>query len=146
MKSAIGNVFVMNFVIIFTVVFIGLFVTSLSYTKALKIKNKITDIIEENKGYNSDAIAEIQAYLKDAGYRISAGSASTCKYKDGTGYDLVYPSTATNNYDYCIFRFTESEGRTYYGVKTYMYLDIPLIGDLVKIGVYGETKTIGLLG
>ena len=146
MKSAIGNAFVMNFIIIFTVIFIGLFVTSISYTKALKIKNKITDIIEENKGYNSDAIDEIQAYLKDAGYRISAGSSNTCKYKDGTGYTLVYPSAVTNDYDYCIFKFTESGGGTYYGVKTYMYLDIPLIGDLVKIGVYGETKTIGLLG
>lgn len=145
MKSAIGNTFVMNFVIIFTIIFIGLFVTSTSYTKALKIKNKIIDIIEENEGYNSNAESEINAYLADAGYRISKGSSNTCKYKDGKGYTLSYPSQLTNGYDYCIFSFSDGNG-TYYGVKTYMYLDIPLIGDTAKIGVYGETKTMGILG
>ena len=59
---------------------------------------------------------------------------------------MVYPGqNVTSNYDYCIYKFTNSKG-TYYGVKTYMYLDLPIIGDKIKIGVYGETKTIGILG
>lgn len=145
MKSAIGNTFLMNFIIIFTVIFIGLFITSLSYTKALRIKNRITDIIEENNGYNNKEVAaEIEAYLKDAGYRISNGKNSTCSYKGDTS-KVVYPATTTNVYDYCIFKFENSKG-TYYGVKTYMYLDVPVIGDLIKIGVYGETKNLGILG
>ena len=41
--------------------------------------------------------------------------------------------------------YTVNKG-TYYGVKTYMYLDLPIIGDKLKIGVYGETKTLGILG
>ena len=144
MKSAIGNTFLMNFIIIFTVIFIGLFITSLSYTKALRIKNRITDIIEENNGYNGTSASEIEAYLKDAGYRISNGNNSTCSYK-GDSSKVVYPTSTTSGYDYCIFKFENTKG-VYYGVKTYMYLDIPIIGDLVKIGVYGETKNLGIIG
>lgn len=146
MKSAIGNTFIVNFIIIFAVVFIGLFVGSISYTKALRIKNRIIDIIEENNGYNNtDVASEINEYLKDVGYRISKTNSADCKL-DGTGYTVVFPTSSTaSNYDFCIFEFTNKKG-TYYGVKTYMYLDLPIIGDNIKIGVYGETKTLGILG
>ena len=145
MKSAIGNAFIMNFIIIFTVIFIGLFVTSLSYTKAMKVKNKITDIIEVHNGFDDDTKGEIEAYLKEAGYKISKGDKSKCTYKNSpNGMEVVYPKNNASNYDYCVFKF-ENDNGTYYGVKTYMYLDIPVIGDVVKIGIYGETKTLGIL-
>lgn len=147
MKEAIGNAFIVNFIIIFTVVFIALFVGSTSYTKALRIKNRIIDIIEENNGYdsNGNAASEIEAYLNDAGYRISVSDKDSCKYK-GSSANVLFPGTnGSSNYDYCIFEFNNKKG-TYYGVKTYMYLDLPLIGDKVKIGVYGETKSLGIFG
>lgn len=145
MKSAIGNSFIVTFIIVFTVIFVVLFVGSTSYTKALRIKNRITDIIEENNGYNSNAASEIEAYLQDAGYRISNVNSNGCTMNT-SGYEVVFPSmTTTSNYDYCIFKYTNKKG-SYYGVKTYMYLDVPLIGDQLKIGVYGETKVLGILG
>lgn len=146
MKSALGNAFIVNFIIVFAVIFITLFVGTTSYTKALRIKNRITDIIEENNGYNIDAANEISAYLKDVGYRVSNSNSSDCNLNNKAGYTVVFPSsTTTSNYDYCIFEYTNKKG-TYYGVKTYMYLDLPIIGDKLKIGVYGETKTLGILG
>lgn len=145
MKSAIGNTFIVNFIIVFTIIFIGLFVGSLSYTKALRIKNRITDIIEQNNGYNINATKEIDAYLKDAGYRVSNVNSGGCTLNN-ENYTVVFPSaTSSGNYDYCIFKFTNKKG-SYYGVKTYMYLDLPIIGDKLKIGVYGETKVLGILG
>lgn len=149
MKEAVGNAFIVNFIIIFTVIFIALFVGSLAYTKALRIKNRITDIIEEHQGYNNQDVAqEIEAYLKDAGYRISTVSNDGCKLNgktEGIDYKLAFPTSTSSNYDYCIFEFNTNKG-TYYGVKTYMYLDLPIIGDKIKIGVYGETKIMGILG
>lgn len=144
MKEAIGNTFMVNFIIVFTIIFIVLFVGSLSYTKALRIKNRITDIIEENNGYTKNAASEIETYLQDVGYRISKTNSADCKLKDGTGYTVAFPNSTTSNYDYCIFEFSNNKGN-YYGVKTYMYLDLPIIGDKIKIGVYGETKVIGIL-
>lgn len=146
MKSALGNAFIVNFIIVFAVIFITLFVGSTSYTKALRIKNRITDIIEENNGYDSKTTGnEITNYLSDVGYRISQSNSADCNLKGKTGYKIVYPSSTASNYDYCIYEYTNSKG-TYYGVKTYMYLDVPLIGNKLKIGVYGETKTLGILG
>jgi len=147
MKSAIGNTFIVNFIIVFTVIFITLFVGSLSYTKALRIKNRIIDVIEENNGYTSSEATEIEKYLQEAGYRIGTVNSNGCTLNKENGtYEVVYPSTTpSNKYDYCIFKFETTKG-SYYGVKTYMYLDLPLIGDKLKIGVYGETKILGILG
>lgn len=146
MKSAIGNAFIINFIIVFTIIFVGLFVGATSYTKAMRIKNRITDIIEENNGYNSNAANEIENYLQDAGYRIDTVNSNGCSTNSNSYDEIVYPSaTPTGNYDYCIFRYDTTKG-SYYGVKTYMYLDLPLIGNKLKIGVYGETKVLGILG
>ncbi len=142
MKEALGQTFIVNFIIVFTIIFITLFVGATSYTKALRIKNRIIDIIEEHDGYDSNAQAEIETYLKDVGYRIANASNNTCTRPNAS---VAYPDTSRNNiYDYCIFEFSTDKG-TYYGVKSYMYLDIPIIGDHVKIGVYGETKIMDIL-
>lgn len=152
MKSAIGNTFIMNFIIIFTIIFIALFIGSITYTKALRIKNRITDIIEQNGGYSEDLSAEdgeITKFLKEAGYRISTSQASDCTKLNGATVDfetVKYPtSTAQSQYRYCIYKFDTKKG-SYYGVKVFMYLDLPIIGDVVELPVYGETKVMGILG
>ena len=63
MKEAIGNTFIMNFIIIFTIVFIALFIGALTYTKALRIKNRLTDIIEENEKVDDETLEQINSYL-----------------------------------------------------------------------------------
>lgn len=156
MREAIGNVFIINFVIVFVGIFIFFFAGSLAYTKAFKVKNKIINIIEERGGYDStsdDLKIEITDYLKDAGYRIV--STDSCPERDGM--TLVNGSNGNNNiingYLYCVWKSNnESEvetddksGRgTYYGVQTYMYFDIPIIGQTITIPVYGETKYLGM--
>ncbi len=145
MKDAIGNTFMTNFIIIFTVIFIGLFVGSITYTKSIRIKNRIINIIEENGGYDkamSEEDGEITKFLHEAGYRISPGS-SDCKLygKDvnGTTEIVKYGNEKTSQYRYCIYEYTTNKG-SYYGVKVFMYIDLPIIGDLVEVPVYGETK------
>ncbi len=148
MKEAIGNTFIMNFIIIFTIVFIALFIGALTYTKALRIKNRLTDIIEENEKVDDETLNQIDSYLREAGYRVTTTNISNCKVNGEvpSNATIAYPSqTASNGYDYCIFEYNTKKGK-YYGVKTYMYLDLPIIGDKVKLGVYGETKVIGILG
>lgn len=152
MKSAIGNTFIMNFIIIFAIIFIALFIGSITYTKALRIKNRITDIIEQNGGYNPDLSVEngeITKFLKEAGYRISTSKATDCTKLNGDTVDsdaVQYPtSTAQSQYRYCIYKFDTKKG-SYYGVKVFMYLDLPIIGDVIELPVYGETKVMGILG
>ena len=149
MREAIGNAFIINFVIVFVGIFIFFFAGSLAYTKAFKVKNKIINIIEERGSYDTsseDLKTEITNYLKDAGYRIvSTGSCPTRE-----GMELVNGSNGNNNiingYLYCVWKNeNESDTRgTYYGVQTYMYFDVPIVGQTVTIPVYGETKYLGM--
>jgi len=52
-------------------------------------------------------------------------------------------STATNQYEYCVYRIKNCTGNnkgcyTYYRVVTYMYFDIPLLDEL-RLPINGET-------
>lgn len=160
MKEAIGNSFIFYIVIIFVFIFIALFVTSTSYTKAFKVKNKIINILEK---YGDDAITEsgnlkrnvkneIEDNLSLIGYRIrKTGEKSSCQdyftkhnLKEDTKYLVSDEANKSADYDYCIAKFDTTKG-SYYGVVTYMYLDLPIIGSKISIPIYGETKVMGLV-
>ena len=152
MREAIGTSYVVGFIITFFVLFIFVFLATLSYTKAFKVKNKIVDIIEQYDGNVVDTANQlkknpqndINKKLKQIGYRVS--DKKTCK-KNGRYEGNAFRNNSvqeiskkeTSSYHYCIYQVQTSKGN-YYGVVTYIYFDIPIIGATVEIPVYGETK------
>lgn len=157
MKEAVGNAMLFNIVVTFVAVFIILFVGSTSYTKAVKIKNKIINIIESDIELNPDenlseqrSLAgtriqgDIDSYLAKVGYLV-ANSTNDCTKKIselGSG-DLVGigdTNSGTSGYKYCVIRFS-SGNRVHYGVITYIYIDLPLAVGRVQYPIYGETKS-----
>ncbi|MBR2833389.1 MAG: hypothetical protein IKE75_03040 [Bacilli bacterium] len=166
MNESVGNALLFNLSIMFVVILVAFFVGSLSYSKAAKVKNKIIEEIEKNgeiagteyseyenvakKAYDN-SIEEIDRWLRNGddnngiGYRLTNNGYASCpKYKDNEAINRV------SNYEYCIYRFDtcetlESYKRDkcgiYYHVTTYMYFDVPIVGDLVRIPVNGETRT-----
>lgn len=158
MKESIGNAMLFYIIITFVVVLIMLFVGSLSYSKAYKVKNKIVEEIEKQEAYNEDAVTEIEEWLssggtngKGIGYRINTGSLNNtgnCPVTNSALVDIPTGATLVNqssNYQYCVYEIDTCangrEGRCgkYYKVVSYMYFDLPIIGDLIKIPVSGET-------
>lgn len=138
MKEAIGNSAIFTFAIIFISIVMMVFLSSLNYSKAFKIKNRIVGIIENyESGYirenRNEIDEEIEAFLRDAGYRVNAEN-NSCPTRNGKK-----ALNSTYNYRYCIYEYNSTRGK-YYGVITYMYFDIPLISDLLQFEVYGETK------
>lgn len=151
MKEAIGNAFVFALVITFVGIFIFLFATSSSYTKAFKVKNKIVEILEkyddilgvkisDSTGLNSTVESEISDILSDIGYRISS-KPNNCPSRNGK--DAINKKL-TSNYEYCIYEYSTTKG-TYYGVTAYIYYQLPVIGTELRFPVYGETKINGIL-
>lgn len=151
MRGAIGNAMVMNIVITFIILTTAFLVGSISYSKAFKIKSKMIDIIEKhegdfnklvetvgNSGNKSQIMYEIEEMLGETGYRTSNGN--TCN-----GGDIAESS----NYDICIYEInstgTDEVHNSYrgphYKVVAYMYFDFPIIGDMIKIPVSGETRS-----
>lgn len=137
MKAATGNALLMNIMIVFIVVVMALLVTSISYTKAFRIKNRIIDIIEYYNGdfsNNKDEITnEINTSLSSVGYRLV--SSPSCKKIDNKEAMKI-----NTNYQICIYEYNDSSRSKYYKVISYMYFDIPLVEGLLNIPVSGETK------
>lgn len=139
MREALGNTFIMNIVITIVIIIIAVVISSLSYTKAFKVKNMIVSTIESNNGYNEKAKQEIDANLKEMGYRVNKNGIQTCDMDNMDEHNSKV-LTESNSYRYCVVQVTTSKGY-YYRVASYMYFDIPVIGDKMEFPVHGETKT-----
>ncbi len=154
MKESIGNALLFYIIITFVIILIAFFVGSLSYSKAFKVKNRIIETIEKEEGFTANAKTEIDEWLKAGengksgiGYRVNTngGNANSTNCATVDGGTLVNPAS---NYQYCVYELTscgkkadEARCGKYYRVTTYMFFDVPVIGDMIKIPVSGETKT-----
>ena len=144
MKESIANTWIFYIVLTFISLLIGALVTSISYSKAFKIKNRIIEMIENHTTYDSKLEEEIEKMLGTVGYRINTNSINNCPTRpnavDATGKATGKAINQSSRYRYCIYKYNTQRG-IYYGVTTYMYFDIPLVEGLV-FPVYSETKTI----
>lgn len=151
MRGAIGNAMVMNIVITFIILTTAFLVSSISYSKAFKVKTKIIDIIEKydgdfNKTSNKESVItnEINQFLGQTGYRTTSATAKgdCSKYVNSSkGESLI---ATTSSYDICIIQKNNNSSiyhGPYYKVVVYMYFDFPIIGDMIKIPVSGETRS-----
>ncbi len=168
MKESISNAMLFYIIITFVVILIMFFVGSLSYSKAYKVKNKIIEEIEKEAELPSNPIdtytAATQAYDNAAenietwlaaggengtgiGYRPITGLAS---HRDNCNSDKGTLVSGSSKYQYCVYKIdTCDKGNgtnkercgVYYRVTTFMFFDIPVIGELLKIPVNGETIT-----
>lgn len=167
MRESISNALIFTLVITFLFIFMLLFAASTAYTKAFKVKNKIINILEKRentiiKFNNSGKLPgsveeEIEAALGEVGYRMVLNNDVKCetdlknRFKSDN-YKLV--NVKKNGYRYCIAEFydgrQDASGRkekhsVYYAVITYMYFEVPLIGQGLEFPVYGETKTFNII-
>lgn len=158
MKESVGNALLFNIIIVFVVVFIGLFVTSITYSKGYKVKNKMIDVIEKTyptcsgkvKDCNTRIINLIDSELDSIGYRRATTSFTkkTCENVLINNKKILnYSIAMSKKYQICIAAINikdndtvNNNSRVYYKVASYMYLDLPIIGDALQIPVRGETK------
>ena len=168
MKESISNAMLFYVIITFVVILIMFFVGSLSYSKAYKVKNKIIEEIEKEAELPSNPIdtyeAATRAYDNAAdnieewlasgagngtgiGYRPITGIAS---HRDNCRNDKGILVSGSSRYQYCVYQINTCDNGNgqnkercgvYYKVTTFMFFDIPIIGDLLKIPVSGETIT-----
>ena len=153
MKEAIANANVFNLMIVFIVILMAFFVGSLGYSKAFKVKDFIINEIEREEEYDDKTMSEnIDKTLSDIGYRVSKSNTNRCNdvmnAEFGSSNSRVTVANTSSKYEYCVFKIVDDNGArsSYrYRVIAYMYFDIPIINNLLKIPVKGETisfKTI----
>ena len=148
-----GSSLLLNIVIVIIGVVSAFLISSIAYSKAFKVKNRIVSVIEKYNGdcnFDNDAdtcYSEINSELQDMGY--SSNISHGCSDED----TLVYGKNNVR-YHFCVNKYTlcdeyKTDGKTckddsnetyYYKVTTFMHFDIPLIGQVLEFPVSGETK------
>lgn len=141
MREGIGSVALYNIIIVFIFVTFAVLAGTMSYSKAFKANNRIINAIEKYEGYNNNSSEEIDTVLMNIGYRLSAPS--KCSKK--RGYESL--NSLNSSYDFCVYEIPEEtrewNGRySTYGVITYIYLDMPVVGEFLKVPVYGQSKPV----
>lgn len=136
MKEAIGSIPLYTFIIIFIVVTFAFLSATLMYYKAFKVNSHIAYALEEFEGYNTESAKEINRILGTLGYRN--GGTTNC----GSRNNMTKISTSDVLYPICIYESSQKNRYFNYGIVTYIYLDIPLIGGTFKVPVYTESERI----
>ena len=134
MREATGNALLTMMITSIVAVIMIFFVGSISYSKSYKIKNYIVNEIEENKGWDTTLQEQVDSYMKEVGYNVRKDDYKCSRVKN-IPTNCSYINTQSN-YDYCVY----SCGN-YYKVVTFMKFEFPVVGNLVKFEVKGETKT-----
>ena len=159
MRDAVGGSSLLYLVIIFVTVVMLMFSSVLTYSKAYRVKNRIIELIEKYELYEKKdgTVNAINSDLKTAGY--SASNPTRCSSSNvqnhlkeilHTDYHSNLPKNINNyGYNYCVFEINSkdypkniSNGK-YYVVVTFIHFEVPVVGDLLTIPVYGETQMLG---
>ncbi len=140
MKESIGSTASLNIIFAFIAIVFAFLAATLSYYKAFKVNNIITNSIEKYEGLNNLSISEINGKLTSIGYqRYSTNCAETRSFNGKT-----FKRIDNNNISgVCIYLYNDSTTKYYeYGIVTYMTINLPIISDLVKIPINTVTNEI----
>lgn len=149
MRESIGTATLFKIVLIFTLIFAAFLTLTITYNRVFKLKNESLSILEKYEG-TEEAIKIINNYLSNNGYRTTG----SCKTRYGVkNYDNPFPEEvdADERYFYCIdydcvggFCYIDGSSKIKYNIELFFTFNLPILGDLGKFRITGETKSIKL--
>lgn len=162
MRESISYSFLLNIVITFIFVAFAIIIGSLSYYRAFKANSIIAETIEKYEGYNCLSKAEISQKLTNISYRTPFNV--NCTENDGNceanttfgfkviSYDLDFDGKVNDSkklYDeplnssyLCNENGCTTNKHYQYGIYTYMYVDMPVISQVLRIPFVSRTSTM----
>ncbi|MDD3453403.1 MAG: hypothetical protein PHN42_03955 [Bacilli bacterium] len=145
MRQAIGSVPMYNIIMVFIVITFGFLSATLSYMKAFKVNGRIAKALENYEGYNILSNNEITETLSNIGYKIGDASSYSCPTRDNKA---AVQAITGKNHVYCLYELDYYQNGTTktryfnYGIVSYIFIDLPIIGETIKVPVYSETEKI----
>lgn len=141
MRESIGGSFLLYVVIFFIGVIILFFASIMSYSKAYRVKNRIINIVENSNCNESEQsiISKIDYDLSEIGYTFT--SVGNCSFNNEcTNFNTI--SNTGGNFNYCICKLDAPNGGYYFEVMTFTEFEFPIIKDVIRSNVHGESKTM----
>lgn len=141
MREGIGLTYSLNFIIIFIVITFAFLFGIMSYYKAFKVNSRISNAIENHEGWNNLSNDEVTNVLTTLGYQ--KGSVSNCPSKNNMTL-VAGGSASVTEHMICIYEQNNVKNNEYfkYGIVTYISMDIPLVGQTLRLPIYTQTEKI----
>ena len=150
MQESVGYSVTINIIITFIVIVFAFITAALIYFKSNKVGNIITESIEKHSGYNLLSQAEINSKLTSIGYnkrKVACPAIANCSSVINPG-EVFYSGYDSRNDGYCVYICFESEVSKpelcseyyYYKVRTNMFINVPIINNIVDMPIYSETN------
>ncbi len=168
MKNSISNIWILGLVIAFILIFSAFIIITINYNKVFKMKNTLLTIIEKKDGVTRGSIkcGDTSAVNKGASICTGAGSLETmsiylyamnyqahgnCPNDGNTWYGVnigdapensEITSAGNGTFNYCLAREDSEYHTSFFKVRLFFYMDLPIIGNLIPINVDGTTGEI----
>ena len=154
MREATGTTWIFGLVLSFTLIFSGFLVLAISYSKAYKLKNEMTSIIEKYEGitYNpsnklDSSINIINSYLTNSNYTAKGHCIKSESPNKTYGAISLDGSLSIVNdskeYYYCITeKKNKTNNTTIYEITLFYDFNLPVFGHLRQFSITGQTNEI----
>lgn len=145
MRQTIGATWVLQLMIVFILLFVGFIVLTLNYSRTVKIKNEMIDMIEKYEGLNEQSIELVNNYLIYTNYNVEGVCVSDDNETGVYGaYDLtsteLEPARTGERYYYCIKKYRGTNTSNYYQITIFYKFNLPVIGDTSSFTIKGSTS------
>lgn len=145
MKEATGSTISFFFIMIGIVVTMGYLAFNINYTKAFRMKDKIIAVYDDHNGKCENVSAcenEIKEYARSIGYNTD--NTINCSGYNEASSGLYCYSKEEAYKDERSESFDDRTPTYYYKISTKIYLEIPIISNILNFKVFyitGNTKT-----
>lgn len=120
MRESIGATFLIKLMVVFIILYNSLLAIAVNYAMVFRVKNQIINLIEQYEGCDG-----ARDYIKD--------------YIANVGY---FRATSAKQGPYAVDPIRVSNRGTYYVVTTYLTFDFPMVKNILRVNVSGESKII----
>lgn len=142
MRQSIGNVWLIQIMVIFILLFAGYIILTLNYSKTIKVKNELVSIIEKYEGLNENSIELLNSYLLANTYVTTGSCAAHAGVYGATDYSVNELEPVTDpkaKYLYCVKKYKGAKTSNYYQITVFYKFNLPILGYISSFTVKGTT-------
>lgn len=152
MRESINGAWLIGIIMVFMAVFIAYTAISVNYSNAFLMRTKMVTAIEQYEGLNGNSLEAMKKIMDSYGYN-NRGACGDGKY--GVFNTTLTKSPNGKNYHYCVGREVRYEidrslkvghgtdlAKYYYSLNVFFDFNLPVLGDIFRFNVSGETNAI----
>ena len=146
MRHTFGGTWLLTLMVVFILLFSGFIILTLNYSRTVRVKNELIDMVEKYEGLNENSIELVNNYLVYTGYVAQGVCVSDDEDETGvygaTSLSRTYLEEARRGerYYYCIKKYKGANTTNYYQITIFYRFNLPVIGNTSGFTIKGTTS------